>query len=648
MTNIELDNIIPEEFLKRGNITCSAEELIEAEMDVVMGTVKSTKTKVVKCISELRDFFNIKSKSTILLENILNKLKENRDFDDKYYALAVTIEQILDRYKFQKTIDVYKDDRLDDTFVDIIATVKTQEILESEERYRTLFENSRDSLMTLSGANFNFSSANSASLKMFNVDTEINFMSLSPWELSPEYQPDGKLSVVKAKEMIDIAIEKGSNFFEWNHSRFNGEIFPATVFLSRMIIDDEVTILANVRDISDLKHKEAEKEALLAQYAQAQKMEAVGTLAVGIAHDFNNLLCVIMSTLELAKCDVDSDSQIFMDISESLNAAKRAADLTKGILAFSRKQVLQISTININIVISEFLSSLRRIVGEDVSIIHEFDENLGNISADASQILSILANLVINARHAMPEGGKLLIKTKNVFIDKNSVPLVEGASSGNFVELSVEDSGTGISPEILSKIFEPFFTTKKDLQGSGLGLSMIHGSVIQQGGFTTVETKLGKGTKFMIYFPTINKRTRNKLITNPNIVLSKGNETILVVEDDPGVRRVAVKILKQCGYEVFEAENAGIAYLQLDKMKQNGKSVDLVLTDIRMPQMSGPDLCKKVSEEFLDTEVIFMSGYPAEAKDDLQGKQFIQKPFNPHDLSLSIRKVLDLKKNIDK
>jgi len=407
-------------------------------------------------------------------------------------------------------------------------------------------------------------------------------------------------------------------------------------------------LLGISEDITDHKAREAENAKLQEKIRQAQKMEVVGRLAAGVAHDFNNLLAVILGNADMANADMEKEnidpcSTAYQDISEIKAAGLRAADLTRALLAFSRKQKLDVVPTNLNSVIKQFMPSLCRIAGEDVGIHQELGGDLSSVLADASEIEMITANLVANARDAMPKGGNISLETRNVHFDEKEVPSCEGARPGTFVELCVEDRGTGISPEHLEKIFEPFYTTKDVGKGTGLGLATVYGSVMQQDGFIEVESELGKGTKFKLYFPATAVRAELRDKSESREKLIRGTETIIVAEDEPKVREVISRILQKCGYQVFETDNAGSAYLRLEEQIEAGAKVHMVLTDVRMPIMSGTTLGIKIERQYPDTQVVYMSGY-TNLDDDLAGKDFIPKPIQAQELSVRIRQILDAKK----
>jgi len=422
----------------------------------------------------------------------------------------------------------------------------------------------------------------------------------------------------------------------------NGQILQMHFTGAKLVIAGKKYFVGVGTDISRQKEHEAENRKLQEQNIQAQKMEALGLLAGGIAHDLNNILAIILGCAEMARENLDPNSSTVTELNEIDEAGQRAAKLIKGLLAFTRKQPLKVVPANINSIVKEFMGSLGRLVGPNITIHQNLANDLWTTMVDTNQIIStIVANLVTNAAHAMPNGGTLTVETRNIILDKNSLPACENARAGKFVLLSIEDTGTGISPENLPKIFQPFFTTKDVGKGTGLGLSMTLGSVIQQGGFIDVESQVNKGTKFKLYFPSTDLMTEEKQVKERKESLIKGDETILVVDDDPKVREIVVRVLQKCGYKVIRADNAGSAYLLLKKMEEEKQPIDLVLTDIKMPMVSGTELGKKIINEYPEIPVVYMSGHPDEED---QIADFLVKPFSPHTLSQKIRQILDAKK----
>lgn len=380
-----------------------------------------------------------------------------------------------------------------------------------------------------------------------------------------------------------------------------------------------------------------------AQLRQSQKMEAVGRLAGGVAHDFNNLLTVIRGYSELVLSRLSAGDPSKRELEEVKKAADRAASLTGQLLAFSRRQFVATKIVDLNALVANMDGMLRRLLGEDiVELCSELDPDLGAIKADPGQIEQIIMNLAVNARDAMPTGGRLTVETRNVSIRKKTFRDMLVLEKGNYVLLAVKDTGHGMDEETQSHIFEPFFTTKDKGKGTGLGLSTVYGIVKQSGGVIGVETKVGSGTTFKIYFPRVDGLVENGAPEAPNKENVQGRETILLVEDEPAVRGLVHETLRLQGYTVLEARH-GIEAL-LAGTKYLG-TIHLLLTDVVMPQMSGPEVAEKLLLVRPDMKVLYMSGYPDHPVFSQGGiKQdtsFLQKPFTPTALAEKVREVLD-------
>jgi two-component system, cell cycle sensor histidine kinase and response regulator CckA len=378
------------------------------------------------------------------------------------------------------------------------------------------------------------------------------------------------------------------------------------------------------------------------QLRQAQKMEAVGRLAGGVAHDFNNVLSVILSYSELILADVEPGEPIRDDIEEIRKAGRRAAALTRQLLTFSHQQVLDPKVLDLNEVLVSMDKMLQRILGADVDLVLLPTRVLGRVRVDPSSIEVVIMNLVVNARDAMPTGGTLTIKTSNVVLGQADARAHLGVKPGPHVMLAVTDTGTGIDEAILARIFEPFFTTKAIGQGTGLGLSTVFGVAQQSGGSVWVDSKLGSGTTFRVYLPRVDAAVDGARVTDPPPATLLGSETILLVEDDDQVRVVARGILRRNGYSVVEARSAGEALLHSEK---HPGTIQLLLSDVVMPQMSGPELANRLSSARPDMKVLCMSG----CTDDSAVRQgilaahiaYLQKPFTPDALTTRVREVLD-------
>ncbi|HYO95537.1 MAG TPA: PAS domain-containing protein [Polyangiaceae bacterium] len=406
---------------------------------------------------------------------------------------------------------------------------------------------------------------------------------------------------------------------------------------------------------AQLEHQIAERsraERALAnteeQLRQAQKMEAIGRLAGGVAHDFNNILSVILSYTSLALSSVGSVHPLHADLSEIRRAAERASDLTRQLLAFSRQQLLAPRIVDLNRIVMGLQQMLARLIGEDVELQVELAPGLHDVKVDASQIEQVLLNLAVNARDAMPYGGKLRIETSNVLLEAAHVRELLDVSVGSYVLLSVNDSGTGMDRETQARIFEPFFTTKDQGRGTGLGLSTVFGIVKQSGGSILVESEVGSGTTFKLYLPSLGRRTNSSEPRMPAIVAHRGGESVLLVEDEEQVRRVVLGALQRAGYQVLEAKNP-LEALAIGEDLQT--KIDLLLTDVVMPQLSGPELAKRLLARRPGLRVLCMSGYTDDAvlrHGILRSEMaFLQKPLTPDTLLGKVREVLDATGEVD-
>jgi signal transduction histidine kinase/ActR/RegA family two-component response regulator len=393
-------------------------------------------------------------------------------------------------------------------------------------------------------------------------------------------------------------------------------------------------------------NKELKKEIAVREQAEqalreAQKMEAVGRLAGGIAHDFNNLLMVIRGHAALSLNRVGSDGALRRELNEILKSTDRASSLTRRLLAFSRKQVLQLRVLDLNTLVTQVKELLPPVLGEDIQLVLDLDPEAGRVKADAAQMEQVIMNLVFNARDAMPEGGELTIQTAHTELDEAWAQRHPGAQIGPHVMLAVHDTGRGMSEDVLTHIFEPFFTTKDRTKGTGLGLATVYGTVRQIGGCITVASKVGEGTVFQIFLPRVDDPV--EVVEAPPAAPqpARGAETILVVEDDDAVRRMTREFLKIKGYTVIEARSAANA---IQIMEERNQEIDLVLTDVLMPGMKGRELVERLTQIRWNIKVLYMSAYTEDAAINIgvlnPGTEFIEKPFGPDDLANKIREVL--------
>jgi len=385
-----------------------------------------------------------------------------------------------------------------------------------------------------------------------------------------------------------------------------------------------------------------EQKRLEAQFIQAQKMEAVGVLAGGVAHDFNNLLTVINGYSDFLLNDLASDDPKRDDLEQIKRAGQRAASLTSQLLAFSRKQVLQPRILELNDAILEASTILGRLIGEDIGLVVVPQPGLGLVKADPGQVQQIIMNLAVNARDAMPQGGKLTIEAANVDVDQNYVRRHPAGSVGRYVMLAISDNGMGMDAETQSHIFEPFFTTKGPHKGTGLGLSTVYGIVKQSDGFIWVYSELGKGTTFKIYLPRVEGEVSEFASYGMEELSLQGNETVLLAEDEPSMRTLAARILRAQGYTAIEASNGEEAVRIAQEFPGE---IHLVLTDVVMPEMSGSTMVSRLEAARPGIKVLFVSGYPTSAIVHHgvldPNVAFLPKPFTADALARKVRKVLD-------
>jgi PAS domain S-box-containing protein len=396
-------------------------------------------------------------------------------------------------------------------------------------------------------------------------------------------------------------------------------------------------------DITESKRTEKLLKEKEEQFRQAQKMEAVGRLAGGIAHDFNNFLTAINGYSDLLFSRLNEADPLRFEVEEIRKAGKRAASLTRQLLAFSRKQVLQPKVLNLNTIISNVGNLLKRLIGEDIELETFLAEELGSVKADPGQVEQILMNLAINSRDAMPGGGKLTLETSNLEIKEDYIREKAFVRAGLYVCLAVSDTGCGMDDATKSRLFEPFFTTKEVGKGTGLGLATVYGIVKQSGGYIWCYTEINRGTTFKIYFPRVEEKAE-ALPRKPNFTMNalRGTETVLVVEDEEAVRQLVSNILEMKGYNVLQASNGAKA---LELSEHHKGPIHLVVTDIVMPGMTGPEVAKKISEKRSDVKIVFVSGYSDGAiahQGLLDGDvAYIEKPFGIEILAQKVREVLD-------
>jgi two-component system cell cycle sensor histidine kinase/response regulator CckA len=481
--------------------------------------------------------------------------------------------------------------------------------------------------------------------------TELEMLGYTEEEVLGKYAWDfivEKVSPELVREKLD-ALPLPGRTIERTFRRKDGTTFPALIH-ERFIRDDEGQIMgfrSAIQDITELKRAEDRMNTLQEQLRQSQKMEAIGRLAGGISHDFNNLLTVIKGYSQLALLDLKEGDPLKGNVEEIQKASQRATDLTRQLLAFSRRQILEVKVFDLNSVVRDLDKMLQRIIGEDIELVYILSDDLGKIKTDPTQIEQVILNLAVNARDAMPSGGKLTIETANVVLNETYTRSHVDVKPDHYVMLSVSDSGCGMSQEVKEHIFEPFFTTKEKGKGTGLGLSTVYGIVKQSGGDIWFYSELGLGTVFKIYLPSVDETSKEGKEKDAEKGFPIGNETILVVEDELSVRGLAFRVLQRQGYMVLEASNGDEALRLVQE--HPGKKIHLLLTDVVMPGMSGSELAERLRSFHAEVKVLYMSGYTDNSivqHGILEpGIDFIQKPFSPEVLARRVREVLDNNQN---
>ena len=407
-----------------------------------------------------------------------------------------------------------------------------------------------------------------------------------------------------------------------------------------------------LRELDDRAERKRAEEALRQsekQFRQSQKMEAVGRLAGGIAHDFNNLLTIIMGYSQVLMTELGPQHPLRGKIEETLKAGGKAAALIRQLLTFSSKQSMDPKILSLNTAVTSLENMLRRLIGEDVQFVIKLDPKNGRLRADQTQLEQVLVNLVVNARDAMPKGGTITIETAQVELTRSPVYHIAPLQPGSYVRLAVSDTGCGMDLKTQSHIFEPFFTTKGEGKGTGLGLSTVYGIVTQCGGAIDVTSRVGHGTRFDLYFPSVESDIQTTTPTQPSGRPQRGTETILLAEDEPSVRTLVRDELRKLGYKVVEAKNGVEACLLAT---QQAESFQLLLTDVVMPGMGGRELAQHLSVINPELRTLFMSGYMDDvgimAGQEEGTTSFLQKPFTPEVLASSVRNLLDARMPSDK
>jgi PAS domain S-box-containing protein len=502
-----------------------------------------------------------------------------------------------------------------------------QALRDSEVRYRLLFLGNPHPMWVYDRQGLAFLAVNEAAVQLYGYAAE-EFMSMTLRDIWPSDEVPSLLEDVATDRPEMIAPR------EWRHVRKDGTLVAVEIASHTLQFAGRDAALVLATDVT--RRKQLEK-----QLRQSQKMEAIGQLAGGVAHDFNNLLTAIMGYSQLMRRRLAADSPALRDTDEILKAAERAAGLTRQLLAFSRQQVLEPKVLDLNAIVTDLDKMLRRLIGEDIDLVTATAEGLGRVKADPGQLEQVLMNLVVNARDAMPEGGKLTIETANVDLDEGYAQERVELRPGRYVMVAVSDTGCGMSPEVTAQIFEPFFTTKEQGKGTGLGLSTVHGIVKQSEGHIEVYSEPGHGTTFKVYLPRVEGAADMPQAPRAAAERHEGHETVLLVEDEEVIRRIVTETLELDGYRVIAVEDGsrGIAVCE-----RKDQVIDLLITDVVMPLMSGPQLVQRVASLRPDLPVLYISGYTDRALihqgQRAAGTAFLQKPFTPEVLARKVREVL--------
>ncbi len=512
-----------------------------------------------------------------------------------------------------------------------------EELSVAEAKYLAIFEASPLAMWVFDVETLAFTAVNEAAVRNYGY-TRAEFMNMTLLDIRP---PEDAAAVREAVQTRSSADTPQS----WRHKRKDGSIVLVEIEAHDLIFAGRRARLSLVIDVTERTRAQEALRVMEDQLRQSQKMEAVGRLAGGVAHDFNNILSIILSYCGMTLAELPEGDPIRDDLREIKKAGERAAELTKQLLMFSRHQLVERRVLDLTKVLGGMEKMIRRLVGADVEVTLLPSPSLGKVTADAGQIEQVVMNLVVNARDAMPRGGKLVLEARNVELDEEYVRSHFGVEPGSYVMFALSDTGSGMSREVQARVFEPFFTTKEKDKGTGLGLSTVFGIVKQSGGHIWLYSEPGRGTTFKIYLPRTAGPADAPSSPAPSMVTLRGSETILLVEDDEQVRAVACSILRRHGYRVIEAANGGEALLACE---QHTATIHLLLSDVILPKISGRQIAERLSPLRPEMKVLFMSGYTDDAimqhgvlESDVA---YLQKPLTPEKLTRAVREVLSRKR----
>ena len=507
-----------------------------------------------------------------------------------------------------------------------------QSLREREELYAALFQHSPLPMFVFDGESLRFSAVNDEAVRQYGWSRD-EFLGLTIAEIRPPEERD-RMRRYHDENVRSLPFGIAKSLGIWRHWKKDGTTILADVSVIRLNLGGRPVMHAVCQDVTA-------REELEQKFIQSQKMESVGRLAGGVAHDFNNLLTVILGYGDLLRMKLGPTFPGLRELTEMHHAAQRAADLTRQLLAFSRRQVMQTRVMSLNESVQAVQSMLRRLIGEDIEVVVEAATDLGRIKSDPGQIEQVALNLAINARDAMKDGGRLTLATANRVLSAAEAAPLE-IPPGRYVTLQVRDTGSGMPPEVMKHLFEPFFTTKEQSKGTGLGLSTVYGIVRQSGGAIAVDSAPGRGSTFTVHLPRVEADSKVRSMAPRSVADLRGTETILLVEDEPIVRNLAAKILIEAGYRVHAAAAPEEALKILDQVRE---PIQLLLTDVIMPQMNGRALANLIVARQPRIRVVFTSGY---TDDEIvrhgvldQGVPFLAKPYTWSSLLTKVREVLD-------
>jgi PAS domain S-box-containing protein len=533
---------------------------------------------------------------------------------------------------------------LTERFHDLVGRLRQSytALKESEQRLRTVVDRAPEAIVIVDAKHGKIVDASEEATKLFGRTREQLFEVDLP-SLAPPTQPDGRDSREAVARFVRDTIRGRPGVAEFLLQNANGDRIPCEIRAVRLPASGRTLVRASILDVSARKQAEEAREKLESQLVRAQRLEAVGHLTGGIAHDFNNLLTVITGNLDLLQFELDDRPDLQANALDALNAARKGAGLTHQLLAYSRKQALKPQALDLGSLVQDLQSMLQRTLGETVRVASQRDDNLWFCRVDPGQLEHTILNLAINARDAMPRGGTLTLTARNGVLDRHAGIVHQwGAQPGQYVILEVRDTGTGMSPEVMSQVFDPFFTTKEIGKGSGLGLSMVYGFIKQSGGYIAAESEIGKGTLITVYFPRdTSKPVDDNETVQPSAEEPKGaGETVLIVEDESSVRELTVILARQLGYDPVEAEHVAGAITILE----THPNVRIVVSDIVLPGgRSGVDLAQFALRRWPELRFILMSGYPADTLNRrINGRELdlMKKPFNRSTLAHRLHRVL--------